>query len=201
MILKSTVGLFFIWISILIACNTELPLGKFSLEQIDKFRQEFKLPAIDTYVLDSSYLPDLLSLQGSVDSETVKNHYQPLQAMYFNQKGDLVSFHVNCYAGLGVKDRQSLNWNQNNAFNKFVPNTVAPLDTLFKFGDLVKYIDRFNGQQIDTIGLSGERNVIVVFWSKAILENDARSLIDLVQNNSKAAKAKIIYVNTDNMLR
>lgn len=189
------------WLLVLMACKPKSHHGKFSPEQIEKFRNEFKLPATDSYVLDSSYLPYLLSLEGSVDSGIIKNHYQPLQAMYFNQNGDLVSFHVNCYAGLGVKDRQPLNWNQNNAFNKFVPNTVAPLDTLFKFGDLVKYINGFDGQKIDTIGLLGERNVIVVFWSKSILENDARSLIELVQNNSKAAKAKIIYVNTDNMLR
>lgn len=184
-----------------VACSSAERFSKFSLTQIHSFSKELNLPEKDSYVLDSSYFPYLLSLQDSVDSTTVKNHYQPLQAIYFNQKGELVSYHVNCYAGLGVGDKSPLNWNQNNAFETFIPKTVAPIDSIFGFSDLAKYIVRFDQRPLDSDDFSDSEYKIVVFWTMGCLGNEARNLINLVQENARTANAKIIYVNCDNMIR
>lgn len=175
-----------------------------SISDIDKIRQEFNLPKDQTFILDTTYLRYLFTLDKSRYSNAIKNHYQPLQAAYYDNKGQLVSFHVNCYASIGVAEGQALNWNQSNAFDTFLPSSVAPLDSILPLNMALRFIKTVDNNPIDTIGYSSHDYTILVFWNKTLYKQDALNLINTVNDNMRKArgkKVKVLYVNNDNNWR
>ena len=175
-----------------------------SISEIDEIRQEFNLPKDQTFILDTTYLSYLFSLDTSRYSDAIKNHYQPLQAAYYDNKGQLVSFHINCYAGIGVPDGQALNWNQSNAFDSFLPSSVAPLDSILPLNMALQFIKTIDNNPIDTTGFSSQDFTILVYWNKTLFKQDALNLIATVNENAAKAngkKIKILYVNNDNNWR
>jgi hypothetical protein len=78
-------------------------------EQLRQARKEFGLPAERTFRLDTSYLRYLFLLDTVRYADQIKNHYQPIQACYYDKSGNLISFHINCYAG-GVGDGKDIYW-------------------------------------------------------------------------------------------
>ena len=68
-------------------------------ELILKYARKYHIPENSSYNLDTSYFTWLFSPDTAKRRTQVKNHYQPLQALYYDKNGRLQSFQVNCYAG------------------------------------------------------------------------------------------------------
>ena len=162
---------------------------------IIRYANKYNVPLTDNYELDTSYISYLYSHDTSKYKSQIKNHYQPLQALYYDDSGDLQSFQVNCYAG----GFPNLKWDRNEIMTEFPPKQQAPLDSLVHFETQVKYLnplsktEEFSEDQYDYF--------VVVYWSR-FMGRQSKRLIKFVQENSKLApdkKIKIIYANTDDI--
>lgn len=170
-----------------------------STHELEELRQEFNLPKDKTFKLDKSYLRYLFTLDTSLLADQIKNHYQPIQAAYYDRSGKLVSFHINCYASEGDED---FNWNKANAFASFVPKSVAPLDDILFLNKHLLFIKTFANEAIDTTGFSAFDYTVIVHWNKKLHPAGARKLIKIVQDNAALIKdgtINIIYVNNDDL--
>lgn len=202
MALKKTILTTLSFVLIIISCRHKVNRKYLSQADLEKFRKEFNLPKEKTFRLDTSYISYLFSFDTTKYADQVKNHYQPLQALYYNKSGQLVSFHINCYAS-NVPDNEDLNWNQENAFASFIPKTVAPVDSILPLSRHLSFIRTFNHKPIDTTGFSSFDYIIIIHWSKRWRNKDSKNLIEIVSDNAGLAtnkKLNIIYVNSDDAL-
>jgi hypothetical protein len=159
-----------------------------------KQAKKYHIPESDSYVLDSAYKFYLKSLITSTNQESIKNHMQPLQALYFDSNHNLVSFQVNCYAG----GFPNLKWNRNEMMGTFPPGQQAPLDTLLSLEKLLTLMHPIAG--VPYTNTHTDDYVVVVFWTK-FMGRQSKRLIRYVQQNRQLApgkKIKIVYVNADN---
>lgn len=159
---------------------------------------KFNIPLENCLVLDTNYKSLLKSFDSLTQAETVKNHYQPLQMLYFNKDLKLISFHANCYAG----GFPNLKWDRTNNFSTFPPQTVAPLDSLFGYSMILKYTHKFKPMAQSLNEPMVNEYVVLVFWNR-FLGRQSKRMISLLQQNATLAKAKnlkIIYINNDNFL-
>jgi len=124
-------------------------------------------------------------------------HNQPLQALYFNSKGALISFHNNCYTG----GFPNLKWNRNNVFNFFPPKSQIPVDTVFNIKNVLRNVYYINGGQSKLTNIDSSDFYIVIFWN-IFMYRQSRRLIMVVNDNLKLAdkksKISIYYINDDN---
>ena len=159
------------------------------------YSEKYNIPASVSYELDTSYITFLATLDTTQYKEERKNHYQPLQALYYNQAGQLQSFQINCYAG----GFPNLNWDRNEIFSTFPPQQQAPVDSILPLGTLLHYLQplsqskEFTAEDFDY--------VVIVFWNR-FMGRQSKRLIRFVQDNSNLAldqNVKIIYVNNDNI--
>lgn len=183
------------------SCHVKTKRKFYSSADIEKTRQEFDLPKDQTFKLDTGYNRHLFSFDTTKFANEIKNHYQPIQASYYDKEGKLVSFHINCYAAIGTVDKQDLNWNQQNAFQTFIPKSVVPIDTILPLTEHLKFIRTLNDKLIDTTGFSKYDYTVIIHWGKNWRQNDSKNLIKIVNENSLLAKTKkinILYVNNDN---
>lgn len=131
--------------------------------------------------------PDLKSL--------AKDHMQPLQALYFNHEGEMVSWHINCLAGgpLGA-----INWNKNHVMDVFPPLTAAHPDTLIRFADIYAMLRPLSAEIFpDTADYD---YLSVVYWNQ-FMKRGSRKLVRTVKRNLRLAtglRIKMIWVNNDN---
>src|SRR5690349_3174878 len=86
-------------------------------DEILRAAEKLNIPKGDLFTLDTAFYRYIFSFDQNKYSQQTKNHYQPLQALYFEQKNSLVKFFVNCYAGGSI----NLNWNRNGELNSFLP--------------------------------------------------------------------------------
>jgi hypothetical protein len=125
----------------------------------------------------------------------MNNHLQPLQALYFDENSNLISYHINCYAG----GFPNLNWNRNQNMEVFPPLQQAPVDSLVSLALIQNCIHSAVGDnRIDSIRYS---NTVVVFWNR-FMGRQSERFIHTVQQNitlSKGGNVKVIYVNNDNV--
>lgn len=165
-----------------------------SKNQILKQGISYNIPENDSYELDSSYVNYVLSLDTIQFKQEQKNHLQPLQALYYDQKGQLKSFHVNCYTG----GFPNLKWNRFGTFDEFIPKQQAPLDSILPLEKHLEYITPLNNNSLDKMD---EYNyIVIVHWSR-FMGRQSKRLIKIVQKNvaqNKTHKTKIIYLNNDN---
>jgi hypothetical protein len=164
-------------------------------QTILSYAKKFNIPFEDTYVLDRSYSSYLPSTDTSLFKEQHKNHNQPLQALYYNNVGQLQSFHINCYAG----GFPNLIWNKNGLFDIFPPEQQAPIDTFIDLKQQLKYFKPLSVTK--TFAASNYDYVVIVFWNK-FMNRQSKRLIQVVQENCKLSRdkmVKLIYVNNDNM--
>lgn len=161
---------------------------------IARFADKYNIPPADSYVMDTSFVSWLFSQDTSLYKMEIHNHYQPLQALYYNHKDELVSFQVNCYAG----GFPNLQWERDSIFNACPPLEQTKVDSLLPLQKLLTFIRAVGSSHpVDTDGLD---YVIVVQWNR-FMGRQSKRLIRIVQQNSILAKdvnARIIYVNTDN---
>lgn len=163
--------------------------------EIIQYAENFDIPIADCYVIDTSFISYLFSFDTTLFQNQIKNHYQPLQALYYDSTGQLVSFLVNCYAG----GFPNLKWNRNEVLQSFPPKQQAPVDSILSLTQHLKYINRLS--QSADLKTNGYDYFVVVYWNKFMWRQTKR-FIHYIQNNCQLAidkKVKIIYVNNDNL--
>jgi hypothetical protein len=186
----------------LLSCSTGLAgiYGMKKIKHIDEDKivrcsKKFNIPSIDNYEIDTTYFSYLHSLDTSIFKVQIKNHYQPLQALYFDKSRKLCSFQINCYAG----GFPNLNWNRNEKMTTFPPKEQAPIDSILSFEKQISFL-----KPLSKTELFAQENfdyIVVVYWSK-FMGRQSRRLIRTIQNNLKLGhdkKIKVIYANTDNV--
>ncbi len=127
-------------------------------------------------------------------SPMISKYKQPLQLLYFNEKGELISFHNNCYAGGFPK----LNWNKDHQFDEFVPITTIPIsDSILKLELLIANIEPV---EENNISVPNNKITVILFWSGFMLKQ-SKGLIKVAKKNmglDLSQSSNILYVNTDN---
>jgi len=163
--------------------------------QIIQYSKKYNIPLSESYEMDTAYFTFLKSADTAKYGNEVKNHYQPLQALYYNNSGVLESFQVNCFVG----GFPNLKWNINNNFSTFPPKLQAPLDSLVPLDVHLKYLKPVSNSTMPSI--ENYDYIIIVHWNR-FMGRQSRNLINYVKENSNLAtnkKVKILYVNTDNV--
>lgn len=169
---------------------------QFTEKELLAWAKDYNIPQRNLFTLDSSYF----SFLKNIDTLKVENHHsymsdrsQPLQALYYDKKGELVSYQINCYAG----GFPNLKWNRNGNFETFTPKIQARLDSTLT---LKKYLTFFNKVSTSKIVSPDDYDyVIVVYWNR-FMGRQSKRLVRYVQENAKLSKnksVKIIYVNND----
>lgn len=165
-------------------------------KNIQKTGDRYKIPQENSFQLDTAYVGFLRALENTEFKHAQKNHYQPLQALYYTVDGNLTSYQVNCYAG----GFPNLEWERDSIMSKFPPLQQAPIDSLLPLQKHLEYLMPINNQK--KIDLTGYDYVVIVHWSR-IMGRQSKRLIRTVQENCKLSsdqKVKVLYVNTDNFL-
>ena len=202
--LKNTIRIILSFVLIIISCRNRVNWKYLSQEDLENFRKEFNLPKEKTFRLDTNYIRYLFSFDTAKYAAEIQNHYQPLQATYYDKKGNLISFHTNCYASAGIPDELDFNWNQQNAFASFVPKTVTPVDSILPLNKHLSFIKTFDYKPIDTTGFATFDYTVIVYWSKHYFgAKNCKNLIKIVSDNvalESAKKVNVIYVNSENIM-
>ena len=163
-------------------------------EEIIRQGKKYKIPESDAYELDSTYYSFIKSLDTSRYKQVIKDHFQPLQAIYYDKTGQMCSFHINCYCG----GFPNLKWNRNGNFETFLPKQQAPLDSVFTLEKQLSFMQPLAHQ--DTLTITPFDYIVVVHWSR-YMGRQSKRLIALIQKNARLTnreRIKIIYVNSDN---
>jgi hypothetical protein len=168
---------------------------KVNNKTIIDYSVKFNIPLTGSYVLDNKYKDFLSKFDTAKFKEQIKNHFQPLQVLYYDNKGELKTFLINCYAG----GFPNLKWNRNGTMKKFPPKKQAPTDNIMPLDSLLNFLKP----------LKTTKNIIdfepaftvVVFWN-VFMNRQSKRLIRLVQKNINReadVKVRTIYVNNDNL--
>jgi len=163
-------------------------LKKFDQKKYSIFIQKIKNSKIDfqEFVADTSNLKNNLKLVNS--KRWKKNLYQPCQILYF-LNDSLIAFHANCFASQGLK----VNWNKNNRFNSFIPESAVLIDSV-DIGLL-----KFKENYILPIS-SNKKYTVLVFWS-LMMESASKKEIETVFNNlikfNKEEETNVYLINLD----
>ena len=161
---------------------------------IAKTAKQYGVPEKDLFVLDSSYLSFIFSQDSSKYIAQIKNHSQPLQALYFDKSKNFVSYYINCRAG----GFPNLKWNRNGMLDTFLPHTQTPLDNIISFKQHLKFIRTLKNESVSTDTTNSDYYVIV-YWNK-FMGRQSKRLIQSIKENVKLSgkSKKMYYVNTDN---
>ncbi|WP_343632549.1 hypothetical protein [Fluviicola sp.] len=164
-------------------------------KRILKAGRKYHIPVEDSYVLHSAYSAYLFSLDTSKFKLQIKNHYQPLQAVYYNSNGIPESFQINCYAG----GFPNLKWNRNDIFETFPPKQQAPVDSLLTLSKHLEFLRPLSGTAEKNPGKTDY--FAIVHWNR-FMGRQTKRLIRCVQKNARRTtgqQLKIIYANNDNL--
>ena len=182
-------------------------LKQLSSSQMIKTAKKYKIKPTDLYLLDTSYLAYLHSLP-KIDSNCFKdpprryqcyirkNHFQPLQIMFFDKNDVLVSYHVNCDIG----GFPNLKWNYSGNFNSFLPKSTTYCDPFVKFDLLTPYIKMPDERNMNISDFKKNEYNVVVFWCR-FMGRQSKRLVKFVYSYLKANNNhtyNILFVNIDN---
>jgi hypothetical protein len=166
-------------------------------KQISKYAKKIGIPGKDLYSLDPAFAYYIFKLDSAKFKVQVKNHYQPLQVLYFDENGTLAKFFINCYAG----GFPSLAWNKTGKLNSFPPKDQAPIDTILNFKKQLTYIKTIDSSNLDALKLDNSSYKVFVYWN-IFMRKHSKKLIKEIKKNCSLIKdgktVKIIYVNNDN---
>ncbi|MCF8298266.1 MAG: hypothetical protein K9J13_12035 [Saprospiraceae bacterium] len=161
-----------------------------------KYAEKFKIPIEDNFSLDTTYFDFILSLDTNIYKSQIKNHYQPLQALYFDSLGNLCRYYINCYAG----GFPNLKWNRNGKLNTFPPAEQAPIDSIINLFKQLTFLNNCCNSDIITLTNLKPDYTVVVYWNH-FMRRHSKRLIKLIKSNCELAngeKIKLIFVNNDN---
>ena len=158
--------------------------------------RSFAIPVEQCYELRKEYLTYLFSLDTAKHATAIHDHYQPLQALYYDSRGTLVSFHPNCYTG----GFPNLKWNRAARFETFPPQSAAPIDTILPLATQLRFIAPLSST---SSAATAQYDVtVLIFWNKH-MGRQSRRLVQTVQQNLQKVgnkKVKVLFVNNDNLL-
>jgi hypothetical protein len=161
-------------------------------EEFYHFGQKWNMSIYFQQTLLPSYIDELDKID-SVNPKLAKDLLQPIQAMYFDASGKLVSFHINCYAGGYL----NLNWNKFGNFDLFPAKTNAPCESSVTLSWLLPYLKPV---EFPCVKMKDLDYTVVVFWSRWT-GRQSEHLVEYVQKNIKLApketRIQVMYVNTD----
>lgn len=160
-------------------------------KEVARYSQKYKIPLADNYELDTSFSSFITSFDKIRYKAEIKNHYQPLQALYFERSGQVQSFHVNCHAG----GFPNLKWRELNG--AFPPAQQTPVDSLLLFDRQLACLRNLSSSQ--KIAFEEYDYVVVIYWSCWMGRQSKRFIRSVQQNceNTAGKKVKVIYVNSD----
>ncbi|WP_460556224.1 hypothetical protein [Hymenobacter daeguensis] len=159
---------------------------------LPKLAEAYGIPAGScNAVLDTSFRRVLRRMHRR-DSSAAKNHWQFLQAVYYDAAGRQQSFHINCYAG----GFPNLNWERAGSMAQFPPAQQAPRDSALSLAEHLRHVY--------TAGLPtpmpAAHYTVVVHWSR-FMTRQSRRLIRAVRRNVALApmgtRVALVFVNTD----
>ena len=160
---------------------------------------QLNIPGEQSFMLDKKYFyaleqkDTLKPLFEKKCSPIISKYQQPLQVMYFDGVGKLVSFHNNCYTG----GFPVLRWNKDGQFDKFIPATTIPItDTVLNLEFLLRYLNPTD----KSASFERSKWTVVVFWCDFMMKQ-SKELIKIAKNNLRldnSHSANIFFVNTDN---
>lgn len=186
----------------LTSCSTGLAAlyGMKKIKEVDektivRYSKKYDIPLSDSYEIDTNFISFLYSHDTTIYKAQIKNHYQPLQVLYFDETRQLKSFQINCYAG----GFPNLKWNRSEIMSSFPPKQQAPLDSILPFEKQLSFLRPLT--KSENLATENIDYIVVVYWSR-FMTRQSRRLIRYVQENSQLAtdkKVKIIYANTDNI--
>jgi hypothetical protein len=186
----------------LLSCSTILT-GIYGIKKIKRvnkntivrYAKKYNVSSTNSYELDTSYFLFLTSLDTIKYKLQIKNHYQPLQALYYDNTGYLKSFQVNCYAG----GFPNLKWDINGIMSAFPPKQQAPIDSIIPLETQLKYLNPISPSF--KLSIDSYDYIVIVYWNR-FMGRQSKRLIHIVQENcklEKEKKVKIIYANNDNI--
>lgn len=151
-----------------------------------------------SFALDTSYLT-FLRRQPARRHREAQHHGQPLQLLYYNRAGQLVSYYVNCNAG----GFPNLAWNHDKSLEVFPPVSQTAPDSLLSLAQLAPFLRTVGGSRVQSMESMADYTV-VVFWSHRMGRQSQR-LLAAAQENLQLAPAGqrtyIMYVNNDAYLK
>ncbi len=162
---------------------------------INRYAKRYHIPLEDSYEMDTSYFTFLFSHDSIRYKKQIKNHVQPLQVLYFDKTRQLVSFHINCYAG----GFPNITWNRNDIMTVFPAKEQAPLDSILTFEKQLSFLRPL--KQTEKLIPEKYDYVVIVYWCK-FMTRQSKRLVRFAQNNAlleKNQRVKLVYVNGDNV--
>ena len=162
-------------------------IDKFEQERCDDFAASVVRESISLSALVSDSLQFVAYWNFFADTLWKRTAVQPVQILYF--MGDtLISYHVNCYAKGGMA---SLDWNTDNRFGQFPPQSAVPLTTQqLGFSQIAKLY-----------GLEAKKDLkIVVFWTNLlakISKSAVNEVFDNIEKHGKDKECEVFIINTD----
>jgi hypothetical protein len=165
-------------------------------KEIAYYAKKYEIPNGLTYQLDTSYFTYLFSLDTTLALQR-KNHYQPLQALYYDKQGQLVSFHINCNAG----GFPNLQWNRDGILNTFLPKSQTTLDTIVQLSTQFRFLKPLGNTQDNFSSFSNYDYVVVIYWNHFLTRQTKRFIKSFTRNcaNSNEKKVALVFVNNDNI--
>ena len=182
---------------LLVFCSCSILLSRYygikSLKSFDEQKYTSFLSSLDTSTFYFSTIVSSLKQFEEIhtvsnDSVQTKYLYQPVQILYF-KFGELVSFHVNCFA---LPEKRNLNWNAANQFAVFPPHSAV--DDSYLTLKLTQY------KEIYPEIISDKTYVILIFWTLAmenISENAIKTVKTNVINHNMQDSTSLFLINTD----
>lgn len=177
-----------------------ITVGIKSIKEVDektiiKYARKYSIPEADCYQIDTAYSGYLNSEKFTEKKLEKNNHYQPLQAIYYNRSGNIETYHINCNAG----GFPNLKWNRNDNFSVFLPKQQTQLDSLVLLSVQLKYLLPLPATTHTET--ADYEYTVIVYWCR-FMGRQSRRLIKTVQDNYRLAsdkKVKVLYVNVDNL--
>jgi hypothetical protein len=161
-------------------------------EEFYRFGEKWNMSIYFQQTLLPSFVDEIEKID-SVHPKLAQDLLQPIQAMYFDSSGKLISYHINCYAG----GYPNLNWNRFGNFDVFPAKTNAPCDSLVTLSWLLPFLKPV---EYPCVKIKDLDYTVVVFWSR-FTGRQSRHLVEFIQKNiklaSKETRIQIMYVNTD----
>jgi hypothetical protein len=179
---------------------------KLSSDQIIQVGIKYGIPGDDLFILNNDYQKYLDSVGKShnldikqCDSNSIiyKNHLQPLQLLFFDKHGKLISFHNNCYCG----GFPNLEWNNNGILDSIPPKTAIPVDSLLNLNSLDKFITSSKIGIVSGIKDADYNYSLVVFWT-TFMGRQSENLIKLIHskyNYLPKNTIRIVFINVDRL--
>ncbi|MBL7922936.1 MAG: hypothetical protein JNL88_01925 [Bacteroidia bacterium] len=174
-------------------------MGVRSIKTLDdkkhrRFLRKLGAPPGNAYSIDTTYL-EFIGMRDTQRTDEKKNHYQPIQALYFGQQEFPGAWFINCYAG----GFPNLQWNRGRFFDTFPPTSAAPVDSLVSFTRLFGHAKPLLKGPLPSVG-AGQPYTVVLYWNRFMFRQ-SRRLHDLVRENleKSAAPYRILYINNDHL--